>query len=190
MPRRVPDGVRFARPKSRSLRLGGRSQNCRRRLTFEPLEERALLAVITVTSLADDLAVDGQVTLREAIRAAELDVSVDGSVAGSGADTIEFAAALAGDVLVSGPQFDSAFDVTTAITIRGNAAGITIRRDATTVESRLFRVLPGGALHLESLTLAGGIAQGVSPTAVGGDGRGGAIYNLGTLEIVSCTLTK
>src|SRR5687768_10592073 len=59
-----------------------------RRLTFEPLEERRMLATIMVTSLADDLTVDGDVTLREAIHAAEHNISMDGSTAGSGADII------------------------------------------------------------------------------------------------------
>ena len=35
-----------------------------RRLGFESLEDRRMLATITVTSLADNLTVDGQVTLR------------------------------------------------------------------------------------------------------------------------------
>ena len=53
-----------------------------------------MLAVITVNSIADDLVGDGMVTLREAIQAANTDTSVDGSVAGSGADTILFDATL------------------------------------------------------------------------------------------------
>lgn len=62
----------------------------RERNSIEPLEDRTLLSTITVTSLADNLTSDGQVTLREAIQAANSDSSVDGSTAGSGADTIVF----------------------------------------------------------------------------------------------------
>ena len=40
---------------------------------IESLENRALLTVLTVTSLADTIANDGQVTLREAIQAANTD---------------------------------------------------------------------------------------------------------------------
>ena len=63
----------------------------RAKLSLEQLEEREVPAVITVTSLADNTTADGQVTLREAIQAAETDASIDGSAAGSGADTIVFA---------------------------------------------------------------------------------------------------
>jgi hypothetical protein len=65
------------------------------RLRLEALDDRLVPAVISVTSLADNLTVDGQVTLREAIRVADTDTSVDGSAAGSGADTLRFAPAQA-----------------------------------------------------------------------------------------------
>jgi hypothetical protein len=75
--------------------------NHRKRLFAEPLEDRRLMATITVTSLTDgylnDLAGDGETSLREAIQAANNNVSVDGSVAGSaGLDTIVFEAGLNG----------------------------------------------------------------------------------------------
>ncbi|MFM9962861.1 MAG: Calx-beta domain-containing protein [Planctomycetaceae bacterium] len=53
--------------------------------TAESLEPRALPTVFTVTSLADTIANDGQVTLREAIQSANND---------SAADTIQFASSL------------------------------------------------------------------------------------------------
>ena len=49
------------------------------------------MALITVNSLDDAIANDGVVTLREAILAANEDRSVDGPVAGAGADEIQFA---------------------------------------------------------------------------------------------------
>ncbi|HEY3395402.1 MAG TPA: choice-of-anchor Q domain-containing protein [Lacipirellulaceae bacterium] len=165
-----------------------------RRLMFEPLEGRQMLATITVTSLADNISVDGEVTLREAIHAAELDVSVDGSAAGSGADTIQFAANLSGAVsvlLVGDVAIDlSAFAITTDITIRGNAAGITIERSGIGPEMRLFRVTASGRLTLESITVSGGLLRGVlgmDPNS-GGDARGGAIFNQGTLDVIGSTL--
>src|SRR5262245_3359289 len=63
------------------------------------LEERCLLSTITVTSLADNLTVgDGKITLREALQAANTNLSVDGSTAGQagGQDTIVFQPGLAG----------------------------------------------------------------------------------------------
>jgi hypothetical protein len=170
------------------------SRRCRP-LVFEPLEEREMLATITVTVLADNLNVDGQVTLREALRAAELDISVDGSVAGSGADTIQFAADLSGaaNLLLAGDTASdlSAFAIATNITIRGNAAGITIQRSGIGPEMRLFRVAPSGSLTLESITVAGGFVQGapgMAPNGAGGEARGGAIFNQGTLQVVASTL--
>ena len=64
------------------------------RQASERLEDRTLPATITVTSLSDNLTVDTQVTLREAIEAANSDAPVDGSTAGGGADTIVFASGL------------------------------------------------------------------------------------------------
>ena len=58
----------------------------RRALRFEPLEDRRLLAVVTVSTLDDTVDFnDGVTSLREAIFATNLV---------GGADTIEFAAAL------------------------------------------------------------------------------------------------
>ena len=166
-----------------------------RRLVFESLEQRQLLATITVTSLADNLNVDAQVTLRKAIRAAEFDISVDGSATGSGADTIQFAGVLAGDIdlLLVGDTAvgSSALVVTTAVTIRGNAAGITVQRSEIGPQMRLIRVASSGDLTLENLTFAGGLLRAIDgshPDGTGGDARGGAIFNQGTLRIHSSTL--
>ncbi len=171
------------------------AQHSRRKLSLEVLEDRYMLATITVTSLADNLTDNGLVTLREAIRAAELNVSVDGSTAGSGADTIQFAPGLSGTIDLAtvgdtgtGP---SALLVTSQITIRGNANGITIARGAAAPEMRLFRVAPAGNLTLESIMLTNGVALGADGAAAGVEGemgRGGAIFNQGTLEVVASTL--
>ena len=149
-----------------------------RRLVFESLEQRQLLATITVTSLADNLNVDNQVTLREAIRAAEFDISVDGSATGSGADTIQFAGVLAGDIdlLLVGDTAvgSSALVVTTAVTIRGNTAGITVQRSEIGPQMRLIRVASSGDLTLENMTFAGGLLRaldGILPDGSGGDAR-------------------
>src|SRR5262245_38888843 len=66
-----------------------------RRLRLEVLEDRWLLAVLTVNSLSDNTtAGNGLVTLREAILAADADGTTDLGQTGSGTDTIEFAASL------------------------------------------------------------------------------------------------
>ena len=62
-----------------------------RRLRIEPLEDRRLLAVLTVNSPLDNTTSgNGLVTLREAIVAANADGTTDLGQQGSGADTIEF----------------------------------------------------------------------------------------------------
>src|SRR4051794_17338952 len=70
----------------------------RRRCVLESLEDRLAPAVITVTTLADSQVVDGLVSLREAIQAAETNTSVDGSAVGTATDTIQFHSNLAGSI--------------------------------------------------------------------------------------------
>src|SRR4051812_31500608 len=85
-----PGPARAARAARAALRAAARAAVP----ALEPLEGRVLFANIVVTDLGDVTATDEKVTLREAIQAAETDMSVDGSTAGAGADTITFAAAL------------------------------------------------------------------------------------------------
>ncbi|WP_439628845.1 beta strand repeat-containing protein [Gemmata sp.] len=160
-------------------------------LRVEGLEDRTVPAVITVTSLADDLLGDGLVTLREAIQAAELNTPVDGSAAGSGADTIVFAPGLSGDIDLSiagdnknGP---TALLITTPITIDGfnGGDGIVIRRADVAANLRLLGLTASANLTLRGVTLADGLVEG----AAGGDGLGGAILNNGgVLNVVQSLL--
>jgi len=169
-------------PKSKPIRRG--------RLAVETLEAREVPAVITVTSLLDNTTIDNKVTLREAIQAAETDASVDGSTAGSGADTIQFAA----DLFSGGPKTialtvagdttegNSAFAVGTRVTIQGPAAGLTLSAAPNTM--RLFLVNGDGDLTLDRLTLTDGLrSNGLEP---GPDG--GAILNIGTLVVTDSTI--
>src|SRR5262249_44500061 len=140
---------------------------------------------------------DGQISLREAIQAANTDTSVDGSVAGSGADTIVFAPALAtgsivmNDVLGDADRGFSSFLITSQITIQGTGQTFTqvVNPVMGPLGIRWFAVTGEGQLTLENLTLSGGLAQGGSgKTGGGAAGLGGAIYNQGTLTIIGCTL--
>ena len=88
----------------------------------ESLETRALLATITVTSIADEVVDDGAVTLREAILAANSDQSVDGSTAGDGADTIVFDASLNGQVIQTTGDLPG---ITESLTVQGNGRELT-----------------------------------------------------------------
>ena len=116
-------------------------------LAVEPLEDRRMLAFITVTSLTDDLIVGDGVTLREAIFAANLDISVDGSVAGNGADTIYFDASLfATPQTITLSRGD--LDITEALTIEATSLPQNVTIDANGL-SRIFNITVGTAtLHL------------------------------------------
>ncbi len=164
------------------------SRNLARHLCFEQLEDRRVLATFTVTSLGDaPVTFPGAApgTLRQAIYDANHTAEPD---------VIQFAANLSGTVNLSVVDDTSlgasALVVSSTITIRGNANGITIGRDEAAVEMRPFYVTSSGILMLDSISVAGGVAQGtngVDPSDVGGEARGGAIYNEGSVEIVAST---
>ena len=196
----------FARIQDRLARTSGSTQSrrwrTRRRRIFESLENRRVLATIVVTSLADEVADDGQVTLREAIAAANNDTTVDGSVAGSGADTITFDPALTADgpaaielsIVGDRSAGRSGLLISSEITIVGG--GVTITRDTSAAEDlRLFRIDSTGNLTLQQLTLSGGVARGGdggdgnSVAGGGAAGLGGAIFNQGTLALQNSTLS-
>ncbi|MEM8494509.1 MAG: choice-of-anchor Q domain-containing protein, partial [Planctomycetota bacterium] len=144
------------------------------------MEPRHLLTTFVVDSLEDNTNADGMVTLREAIQAAEMDLAVGDAVAGSGADTITFAPGLQGTINLStvgdSSSGDSAFSISTQITIDGSNGGTGITLDAGG-NKRHFLVTGAGNLTLDTLTLERGSAE-----------SGGAINNAGTLSISSSTL--
>jgi hypothetical protein len=172
------------------------------------LEARDVPAVITVTTSQDNTFsnVPG-VTLRDAIVAAQTDTSVNGSEAGSGADTIVFAPTVTFPITVQGPQStlsQAAFLVDSDITIDGFSGTnpITIS-SSPDLPFRLFDVGLFGRLTLRGLTLSGGRAVGggsddgsLQPGGSrgfgggGGAGVGGAIFNQGQLVVESCTLVN
>ncbi len=161
---------------------------------------------ITVTSLADNTDADGLVTLREAIQAAETDMSVDGSESGSGPDVIMFdiSLVLSGDQNIFLSAFDTGLDsleagptayiISTDISIIGPSGGNGITLFA--AGSRIFHVQSGGSLAIENLTLKNGSAQGGKGGSGGGGGGGGgaglggAIFNQGLLSVVGCTFVE
>ncbi len=176
-----------------------RTQTAQRALqaAVESLEMRRLFTTIMVTSLEDNTTVDNQVTLREAIEASMTHASVDGSAIGTGQDTINFDPALAGKTIylkqVDDTTFGpSALDVATlgpdrtTLYIDGGKKGITIARDPSVANLRLFHLLNGAGLGLSNLTLKDGHAQGGDGGSGlrgggGGAGMGGAIFNEGNL---------
>lgn len=145
-----------------------------RRMRLETLEDRRMLATITVNSFADDMVVDGNVTLREAILAANTDTSVDGSVAGSGADTINFVPALAGQTVnLNGTEL--AITETLTIDSTGLLGSFTINAG---LNSRIFNITAAnGNFTLAGLTLTNGRTVGNDATGVTTN-NGGAIRSV------------
>ena len=149
-----------------------------RRASFEPLEARHLLAVLTVNSALDNVtAGDGLVTLREAIIAANTNAMTDLGQTGSGADTIEFdAAAFATPKTI--PLTFGELILTEPLTINGPG------RDVLTIDarqtSRIFNITAtSGDFTIRGLTLTGGKASDV----------GGAVRNLARLTLADSTVT-
>lgn len=167
-------------------------------LSFERLEDRTLLAVLTVNTVADNETADAFLTLSEALAVIEDGNLADGVsllgnrmlTAGEAAqvnltqalgtnDTVQFAAS------TNGTEFDlilGEFSIVKDVEIQGNGASQTII-DAQ-LNSRIFNVSGVGTdLTLEGLTLKNGRVTG----------DGGAIYSSATgtsaITITNSTLS-
>jgi hypothetical protein len=152
-----------------------------RRARFETLEDRALLAVLTVNSpLENNTPGDGLVTLREAIRAANLNSTTDLGQTGSGADTIQIAPSVTGTISIVFGEFV----VTESLSIVGPG------RDVLTIDahdaSRIFNfTAQSGDFTISDLALTRGRVQG--NTTLGGAGINKDGTGLLKLERVSIT---
>ena len=152
----------------KSSTIKGRSGARHRRLLCEPLEDRRLLSVFSVTNLSDS----GAGSLRQAVANAN---------SNAGADTITFASSLAGKTIAltsgqlnladtTGKTTIDASSLTSNIIVSGNNA------------LRVFYINSGVAADISDLT----ITQG----NVSGSNQGGGIYNAGVLTISNCTVTQ
>lgn len=152
-------------------------------MRIERLEDRRMLATIVVDSAADNSLVDGLVTLREAIEAANTNASVDGSAAGSGADTIRFADALAGQTIaLNGTELE----VTETVRIDASVLLEPVQIDAGMM-SRVFNFSSStGDFALIGVRLTNG-----ETTATGKPGAGGALLfqSDGSVTLESTTIT-
>ena len=186
------------------------NRNVRRSATqnfasYQSLEPRKLLAVLTVTTAGDsptgaDLN-DGLVSLREAITAANTNAAFGDAAAGDASgDVIQFSSALAGETITLG---GSEIEITDDLIIRGNSVVTLSGNDA----SRIFSVDTAETVVFSRLTFTAGqsdeggalLAQGggtvrlfettftsnaalVGPS---GGGNGGAVANLGSRLLIS-----
>ncbi|MBA3711435.1 MAG: tandem-95 repeat protein [Pyrinomonadaceae bacterium] len=133
-------------------------------------------ATLTVNSVADVTADDGQCTLREAITAANTDAASGAAsgecVAGSGTDTI--------DINVTGTITLTSVlpDLTTNLTISNTqASGVMVQGNNT---FRIFRVVGSVTVGINNLTISNGNAT---------SDYGGGIRNAGTLSVTNSTFS-
>lgn len=148
-------------------------------------------SLIQVTTSADELNNDGDCSLREAIRAANLDVAVDACPAGSGADRINLPA---GMYLLSIPGQDENaaltgdLDITADLTIVGEGKERTFV-DANQID-RVFHVTGPYAVQFSSLT----IQNGVTTTALYGGGgvlnESGGILTIANVDLLNNTSSE
>lgn len=150
-------------------------------------------AVITVTTTTDGIIVNGQCSLREAIRAANTDTAVDTCAAGSGADIISLPAGTY-TLTLGGVGEDNNtigdLDITATVTLNGAGAATTIVNGNNL--DRVIHIVNSVPVTLTNLTVQNGSVNGdgggllaasiwlntvnvLSNTAVG-SGRGGGVY--------------
>lgn len=191
-----------------------RPQSRCRILNGELLESRRVLAQYVVTTADDIVAEDGQLSLREAVLAANANAAVNADTlagdAGPGiTDTISFAEGLSVITL------DSVLEINDAVAISlGNASTIEISGDQST---QLFAIAMGDdpqigtVVSIDGLTLTSGVAESggaisvaegqsltlnnvvVSDSVAKGDSAtqgGGAIFSSGTLTITNSTFSN
>lgn len=171
---------------------------------LESLEDRTLLTAYLVDTTVDNIAVDGKVSLREAILASSLNRAVGDAVAGQATgDVIRFSGAIANQTinLMLGelPILDD-------LVIDGGAQGISISGN---VASRIFAINTNQFVKIAGLVLVNGRTNGaggaisvagganavfetliISGSGAAGMG-GGGIYNTGsTVTIIDSQISS
>lgn len=151
-------------------------------LTLPPPVAQA--AIITVTTTADEINKNGDCSLREAVRAANLDKAVDACLAGNGADIIKlppgtYILAIAGtgeDEALTGD-----LDLTTKLAISGAGRTKTII-DGNNLD-QVFDIAANITVEISGVTVTGG----KSTTTDRGGGL--AIDEKGTLTLINSTVS-
>ena len=151
----------------------------------------ASAATITVNTTTDEINNDGDCSLREAIRAANLDQAVDACPAGSGADTIILPAgnyvlnlAGSGEDAAQTGDLDITADLTlsgagsTSTTIDGNGLDRVLQIFSSTVEISGIEFTGGvsGANHGGGINLTSGTLTLSSSRVTGNGGNTGGVY--------------
>jgi CSLREA domain-containing protein len=141
----------------------------------QPLQAQT---TIIVTTTADDLAVNGNCTLREALVAANTDTAMDGCPAGSDVDTIVLGAGTY-TLTLTGPGENHArsgdLDVTSVVGITGAGPAVTIIDGGSfdyPLSDRVIEVATTGSLSASGVSVRGGRCR-----------AGGGILNAGWLYL-------
>jgi len=146
-------------------------------------------ATITVTTTVDELLTGGGCSLREAIRAANLDMAGGGCPAGSGADTISLPAGTF-KLTLAGRDEDRGFtgdlDITAGLTIVGAGASSTIIDG--NGQDRVFEIPANVNVSISRVAIRNGLAAGDRTTS-GIEAFGGGILNYGTLQLSDSVMT-
>lgn len=150
------------------------------------LSQSSEAATIIVTTTADDVAVNGNCTLREAIIAANSNSAVDGCAAGGAADTIILPSGVY-VLTVTGPQEDGAqtgdLDVASQITILGAGPSASVIDGGSPSDyflfDRVIDVTPYGSLTLSGVGVRGGVCY-----------NAGGILNAGELVVIDSLVSN
>jgi hypothetical protein len=149
----------------------------RSRPDYQTLEARQMLATFVVDSIADDAsgAINGQLTLREAVIAASTNAAFGDAVAGAAnGDVIRFSAALAGQTFT---LTNGELDITDDLVIQGGTNAITVSGGGS---SRVFDVDTSEIVRFFNFTIADG--NSVQGGAISSSNSGRVIVNGMTLE--------
>ena len=147
-----------------------------RRLRCEQLEDRRMLSIV-VDSLDDNVDVDGLITLREAVEAANMNMPVGDAPAGQmGLDRIVFDPSLysggAAEIVLAGTQLEISDD----LEILGpGAEQLAVNANG---QSRVFYVAGNVSAMIDGITITGGSAD-----------LGGGVLSYGALSVVNTMVT-
>ena len=158
-------------------------------ITFTPA--RASSTTITVNTTADELNTDGNCSLREAIRAANLDTAVDACLAGNGADTIILPFGSYTLTIVGADEDASStgdLDITGNLTITGAGADSTIiDGNGLMLSDHVIQVFSGVKVNVAGVTIRNGYSYYAfaNPPSV----SGGGVANSGALTLTNSTIS-
>jgi CSLREA domain-containing protein len=147
--------------------------------------------VINVTTQNDEFNNDGDCSLREALRAANLDIAVDACPAGSGADSI---AIEPGVYNLTQPGSGEDDGLTGDLDIFDNVTIVGASLTSTIIDGqgsdRIFQVIVDVDVKINNLTIRNGFAPAESLYGGGGilNGSPGALA--GSVQIINCLFTQ